>query len=78
MFPTLPIILPHQTVSQMIELLLLWQGIRHSLADPRVCEVKDATGHMILMFWYITGIKTELMGGIASVPYTRLLLAGQE
>lgn len=44
MFPAPPIILPHQTVSQTIKLLLLWQGIKHSLADPRGSEVKDATG----------------------------------
>lgn len=43
-FPALPMILPHWTVSQMIKLLLLWQGVKHSLADPRGSEVKDATG----------------------------------
>lgn len=62
----------------MIELLLLWQGIRHGWLTPESVQSRDATGPMILMFWYITGIKTQLMGDIASVPYTRLLLAGQE
>lgn len=44
MFPALPIILPNWTVSQMIKLLLLWQGVKHSLADLRGNEVKDAIG----------------------------------
>ena len=44
MFSALPIILSHWTVSPMIKLLLLWQRVKHSLADLRVSEVKDATG----------------------------------
>lgn len=44
MFSALPIVLPHRTVSQMIKLLLSWQGVKHSLADPAGAEVRDATG----------------------------------
>ena len=63
----------------MIKLLLLWQGVKHSFTDPRGSEVKDATrSHDINILIHQTGIKTQFMGGIASVPSTVLLLVGQE
>lgn len=63
----------------MIKLLLLWQGVKHSLADPRGREVKDAArSHDINILVHQTGIRNQFMGGIVSVPSTALLLVGQE
>lgn len=73
----LPCFLTMWAVSQMIK--PQWPGVKHSLADPRgAVKSKMPQGHMLLTFCCITGIKTQFMGGNASVLSTLLLLVCQE
>lgn len=49
---------------------LLFRGKKASIAGltPEAAKSEMPQGHMIVTFWYMPGIRTQFMGGIALVP----------